>query len=146
MDTRSSSLTAPSGTSSAAESGRAAFRGARLLAGAYLGLSVLTLAVIALFHNHASMVDSAAWVRATIVVASSAVTYLCAVAAERGSRGAYRRLRILSLVMVAAIVVLVALPGSLPLWLKAEQSACGVLLLAIVVMVNGRDARALFGR
>lgn len=132
--------------SSTADSGRAAFRGARLLAGAYLGLSAATLAVIAAFHNHPSMVDSAAWVRATIVVASAAVTYLCTVAASRGSRSAYRRLRIISAVMVAAIVAIVSLPGLLPTWLRFEQGACGVLLLAIVLIVNGRDARALFAR
>lgn len=121
-----------------------AFRAAKLLAGGYLLLSVLTLAAIVLLRDDSSAVNAAVWIRGTIVAVSALLTYLFAVRAARGSRRAYLRLRIVSAVMVVAIVVIVALPGTFPLWLKIEQSVCGVLLLCLVAIVNGRRARSAF--
>ncbi len=46
--------------------------------------------------------------------------------------------------MVAAIVVIVAPPGTFPPWLKLEQAACGLLLIGVVVLVNGRRLRSSF--
>jgi len=45
-----------------------------------------------------------------------------------------------------AVVVIVALPGTFPVWLKIEQSACGALLLGVVLLVNGRQLRSEFAR
>ena len=112
----------------------------------YLAVSVLTLAVIVLLRNDASVVNPAVWIRGTIVAASSVLTLAFAAGAARGSRGAYRRLRIITAVMPVAIVVIIALPGTFPLWMKVEQAVCGVLLLGVVAIVNGRDMRASFAR
>ncbi|MGW2483946.1 hypothetical protein ACWCWQ_29415 [Streptomyces sp. NPDC001571] len=120
------------------------FRGAKALVGAYFGISVLTLAVIVLLRDDSAEVNSAVWVRATVVAVSALVTLLCAVRAARGSRAAYRRLRIISAVTVVAIAAVVALPGTFPAWLKAEQAVCGVFLLAVVALINGKHMRALF--
>jgi hypothetical protein len=46
--------------------------------------------------------------------------------------------------MVAAIAVIIALPGTFPLWMKIEQGVCGLILLGVVVIVNGRRLRSLF--
>jgi hypothetical protein len=54
------------------------------------------------------------------------------------------RLRIISIVTTVAIVVIVALPGTFPVWLKIEQSACGVLMLGVALLANGRTARSRF--
>lgn len=118
------------------------FRPVLLLTGAYAALSVLTLVVIVLFRNHPAMVTDAVWVRATIVFASSLLTFAFARSAARGSRKGLLRLRIVSAVMLVAIVVIVALPGLFPLWLRIEQAACGLLLLGVAVLVNGRRLRA----
>ena len=64
--------------------------------------------------------------------------------AGRGSRGAFRRLRIISIVTTVAIVVIVVLPGTFPVWLKVEQSVCGVLMLGVALLANGRTARSRF--
>jgi hypothetical protein len=112
----------------------------------YLAVSVLTLAAIVLLRNDASVVNPAVWIRGTIVAASSVLTLAFAAGAARGSRGAYRRLRIITAVMPVAIVVIIALPGTFPLWMKVEQAVCGVLLLGVVAIVNGRDVRASFAR
>ncbi|MFH8381543.1 hypothetical protein ACH4E7_11440 [Kitasatospora sp. NPDC018058] len=123
---------------------RQAFRTVRRLVTAYLGLSVLTLAAAFAFRSHTDVVTPAVWIRGTIVVASAAVTLLLAVRAAGGSRGAFRRLRILSAVMIAAIVAIIAVPGAFPVWMKIEQGLCGLALLGVAVVINGRRLRALF--
>ncbi|MBP2708587.1 hypothetical protein JOL79_32935 [Microbispora sp. RL4-1S] len=115
-----------------------------MLTGGYLALSVLTLMVVALLRDDTTMVNSAVWVRGTIVTVSAAFTYAFAVRAARGSRGAYRRLRVIAAVMVTAIVVIIALPGMFPVWMKLEQAACGLLLLGVVATAYGRHLRSVF--
>mgnify|MGYP001085544412 CR=1 FL=1 len=46
--------------------------------------------------------------------------------------------------MLVAIVAIVALPGTFPVWMKVEQSVCGALLLAVVVVANRPGVRAAF--
>jgi hypothetical protein len=122
-----------------------AFHRIRLLLGGYLAAGVLTLAAAAvLSRTDSSAVNAAVWIRGTFVAAGALVMFLCAGRAARGSRGAYRRLRILSAVTVAAIVAVVSLPGTFPLWMKADQVACGLVLVAIVAVTNSRAVRALF--
>jgi hypothetical protein len=122
----------------------ASFRAVKLLVGGYVTVSVVTLAAIVALHHHHRLVNSAVWVRGTIVAASALLTLAFTVRAARGSRGAYRRLRIISAVMVVAIVVIIALPGTFPMWMKVEQGACGLLLLGVVAIVNGGRVRSQF--
>lgn len=105
-------------------------RTAKRLTGAYLGLSVVTLVAIVLLRN-TSMVNDAVWVRGVIVAASAVLTYTFAARAARGSRRAHLRLRLVSGIMLVAIVVIIALPGTFPLWMKVEQGVCGLLLLGL---------------
>lgn len=122
----------------------AAFRSSKLLVGSYLAVSVLTLLIIVLLRGDTAAVNDAVWVRGSIVVASALVMFVCAVHAARGSRRSYRRLRIMSGVMVAAIAVIIALPGTFPLWMKIDQGVCGLALIGVVAVVNGRHLRAMF--
>ncbi len=123
---------------------RKAFRATTLLVGSYVALSVLTLVAIVLLRNDKTIVTYAVWVRGTIVVASSLLTLSFAARAARGSRKAFLRLRIVAGVMLVAIVVILALPGTFPLWLKVEQGVCGLLLLGVTILVNGKHLRSLF--
>ena len=41
-------------------------------------------------------------------------------------------------------MVIIALPGTFPLWMKVEQGVCGFLLLGVIGIVNGRHLRSLF--
>ncbi len=125
-------------------SSRSAWRGTAVLAGTYLGISVLTLAAIVLLRNHPGIVNPAVWIRGTIVVASALLTVALTRRAASGSRPAFRRLRIVSAVMVVAIAVIIALPGTFPLWMKIEQGVCGLVLLCVVVLVNGTRLRSTF--
>ncbi|WP_019631900.1 hypothetical protein [Actinomadura atramentaria] len=121
-----------------------ALRATKLLTASYLALSVLTVAAVAALRDHHAIVDDAVWTRGVLVAVGSALTFRFAVRAARGVRAAYRRLRITSAVMLAAVVVIVALPGLFPVWFRVEQAACGLLLLGIVAFVNGGRLRARF--
>lgn len=121
-----------------------AFRIATVLAAIYLGISVLTMGAVVLLRDDASIVNAAVWIRGSIVVVSALVTFAIMRRTARGSRRAYLRLRIISAAMVVAITVIILLPGTFPLWMKIEQGGCGLLLLGIVVIVNGRHLRSLF--
>jgi hypothetical protein len=123
---------------------RAAFGNVQRLVGCYLGLSVLTLITIVLLRNHSALVNAAVWIRGSIVVASAVLMSVFTTRAARGSRGAYRRVRIISAVMVVAIVVIISLPGTFPLWMRIEQGVCGLLLVGVVAQVNGSQLRSLF--
>jgi hypothetical protein len=123
---------------------RTAMRDVIRLVGCYLGLSLLTLAAVVLLRDDPAVVNTAVWVRATIVAASAAVTAVVAAQAARGSRRGYLRLRIVSAAMLVAIVVIVALPGLFPVWLRLEQGVCGLLLAGVVVIANRTRVRALF--
>jgi hypothetical protein len=84
------------------------------------------------------------WVRGTIVVASALLMASFVARAGGGSARAFLRLRLVSAIMVVAIVVIIAVPGAFPLWMKIEQGVCGVLPLCVVALVNGRRLRSSF--
>lgn len=121
-------------------------RTVKLLVGAYVALSVLTLVAIFLLRNNHSIVNDAVWVRATIVVLSSLLTLMFTLQAGRGSQRGFLRLRIVSAVMLVAIGVIIWLPGLFPLWLRLEQGVCGLALLGVVILVNGRQLRSEFSQ
>lgn len=123
---------------------KAAFRGVKLLVGTYVTISALTLVAIVLLRNHANLVTDTVWVRGTIVVATSLLMASFVARAARGGRRAFLRLRIASAVMVVAIVAIIAVPGAFPLWMKIEQGVCGVVLIGVVALVNGKHLRTLF--
>jgi hypothetical protein len=123
-----------------------AFRTIKTLAGGYLAISLASVVAIVALRQHAAEVNSAVWTHGIIVAASAVLTFLVALRAARGSRGAFRRLRIISVVLVVAIAVIIALPGDFPLWMKAEQGVCGLLMLWVAVLANGRHLRSLFAR
>jgi hypothetical protein len=104
----------------------------RALFAAVLVLSVGTLGVAAVVGG-----GDAVWVRGVIVTVIAAVLILLARRAYQGSRGAFRRMRIMSIVAPIAIVVIVALPhDGFPVWMKAEQAVVGVLFVAVAVMLR----------
>lgn len=123
---------------------RTALGGVKLLLAGYLAISLLTFVAIVLLRGDASAVNDAVWVRGTIVLGSALLMSAFAVRAARGSRAAYRRLRLTSAAMVVAIAVIISLPGLFPLWMRIEQGICGLVLLAVVVLVNGRRVRSSF--
>ena len=123
---------------------RSAFHTLLLLVGGYLALSLVTLGTIFALRNHGSIVNSAVWTRGSIVAGAALVMFLATLRALSGSRSAYIRVRIMSAAMVVAIAVIVALPGVFPDWLKLEQGVCGLVLVGVVAVANGKHLRSVF--
>lgn len=123
---------------------QAALRTVTALIGTYLGISAATLVAIILLRDNPAIVNTAVWIRGTVVVASAALMFAFARRANAGAPRAFLRVRLISAIMVVAIVVIIALPGTFPLWMKLEQAVCGALLVVVVVLVNGRRLRTYF--
>jgi hypothetical protein len=117
------------------------------LVSVYLTLSLLTIAIAIVFRGDLALVNSAVWIRGSIVAVTAALMLRFAVGARSGNPRAYLRLRITSAVMVVAIaVILVAIPGDFPLWMRIEQATCGALLIVVVVLANRSGIRAVFAK
>ncbi|MFD1543470.1 hypothetical protein [Nonomuraea guangzhouensis] len=121
-----------------------AFRRMKVLVGCYFVLSVLTLVAAYVLRDDPAMVNDTVWIRGAIVAVASSLMYAFVTGTARGRRRAYLRLRITSALMVVAIAVLISIPGLLPMWMRIEQGVCGLLLLGVVLIVNGRHLRSLF--
>ena len=105
------------------------------LLGAYLVVSWVTVALVAVFSaTSPGLVTPQAWVRTIIVAATSVLTFVFGLRAARRRPRALLRLRIAtSIIFVAIVGVIFFLP--LPLWVLLEQILCGVLLLLVVILV-----------
>jgi hypothetical protein len=125
---------------------RATFRPMLVLLAGFLAVSTAMEAVLVVQSATGTIVDSAIWIRCSLVLASSVVLLAIAAAAARGSRGAWRRLRIISPIVVVAVIVIVSIPGFLPDWVRLEQAVCGALVLPVAILVNLPRMGALFPR
>jgi hypothetical protein len=72
------------------------------------------------------------------------VTYWLTGLASRGSRSAYLRVRLVSVVVPTAIVAIDLIPGALPPWFIALQVAGALALAPTAFIVNSRELRAGF--
>jgi len=123
-----------------------AFRNVKLLIIAYFAIATIALIATYLMRNDSAEVNANVWGRCVSVVLSSAVLYVFAVLASRGVRWAYRRLRVVSIFVPIAIVYIIVAPGLYPLWMKLEQGVCGIIVIALALVINGRHLRSLFSR
>ena len=136
--------TVPTNTVTVESRGATALRATTILAAAYAGVSVVTLIAVILLRNNPDIVNVAVWIRGCFAAASGVTLTLFGISAARGSRPAYRRVRIISVVIVVAIAAIILLPGTFPLWMKIEQGVCELLLIGVVILANRRNVRAQF--
>ena len=115
---------------------RSRFRPVLVLLTAFLVISCAMEAVLAVQSATGVTVESAIWVRCSLVLGSSVVLLLIGVRAARGSRAAWIRLRIITVVVVVAVIVIVSIPGFLPDWVRVEQAVCGALVLPVAIILN----------
>ncbi len=123
---------------------KSAFQTIKTLVGLYVLLNLGTLVVAFVLRNKPDLVTDAVWVRGTILFITSLLLFSFASQLSKGARKAYLRVRILSAILFASVVVILAIPGDFPMWMKLEQTVCGLLLLGIVVIVNGNHLRTMF--
>ncbi|KPC62258.1 hypothetical protein [Streptomyces chattanoogensis] len=107
-----------------------------------LGVAVLLVDVILSVKGH--KVSSFMWGRTGGVLASAVVAYWLTGLAARGSRSAYLRVRIMSVVAPLAIVAIDSIPGALPPWFVAMQIAGALVLAPAAFLTNGSGLRAAF--
>lgn len=117
---------------------------ARVLLGGYAAVGVLTLLAIVVFSGNSGIVTDAVWIRGSILAVASLVTFAIGVSMAKGSRGNYRRVRIIALAQVVAIIVIESVPGAFPVWFKIANGVCGVLLVIVVLLTFARTVRATF--
>ena len=122
---------------------RAAFRPVLALVWTFVALSAAMVAFLAVLTAVGVGVDIAVWVRCSIVFGSSVLLLIFGIGAARGSRNALLRLRIVAPIIVAAVVVIVSIPGFLPDWVRIEQAVCGLLVLPVAIIANLPRTRAL---
>ncbi|MBN9183981.1 MAG: hypothetical protein BGO15_00025 [Microbacterium sp. 71-23] len=115
---------------------RAAFRPIVGFVIAFVAVSAAMIAFLVGIAATGTGVDTAIWIRCSLVLASAVLLLVFAVGAARGSRSAWVRLRIVSPIVVVAVIVIVSIPGFLPDWVRVEQAVCGLLVLPVAVMTN----------
>ncbi|MEU0507882.1 MULTISPECIES: hypothetical protein [Amycolatopsis] len=117
---------------------------ARVLLGGYAAVSVLTLLAIVVFSGDPGIVTDAVWIRGSILAVASLVTFALGVSMAKGSRSSHRRVRIIALAQVVAIIVIECVPGAFPVWFKIENGVCGTLLIIVVLLTFARTVRTTF--
>ena len=117
------------------------FKPIKVLIACYVGLGVLGFATAVLLRDQPHLVNTAVWVRSTIVLVTSAATYLFAERASRGDRLSFLRLRVASIAVPLAIVVLIALPDPFPVWMKAQQGLCALVVAGVAILANRPSIR-----
>ncbi|MET9633767.1 hypothetical protein ABZX92_40540 [Lentzea sp. NPDC006480] len=117
---------------------------AKKLLGGYAAVSVLTLLAIVVFSGDPDVVTDAVWIRGSILAVASLVTFALGVSMAGGSRSNYRRVKIIALAQVVAVVVIESIPGSFPIWFKIANGVCGALLVIVVLLTFARSVRATF--
>jgi hypothetical protein len=104
---------------------------------AVLILSLITLGIAATVGG-----TSAVWIRGSIVAVIGALLIVFAGRSYRGSRGAYRRMRLMTTVAPVAILVIIAIPhDGFPTWMKIEQALVGILMAAAATMLARKSLR-----
>jgi hypothetical protein len=121
-------------------------RRVRLFCGAYLAVSLAAVAALVLHRYDHVAAGASAWTHGIIVAAAALASFSASILAGRGRRGAFIRLRVMSVALVLAVIVIAALPGSFPLWMKLAEVLGAALMAVVAVTVNGSTLRAHFAR
>jgi hypothetical protein len=117
---------------------------ARVLLGGYAALSVRALLAIVVFSGNPDVVTGAVWIRGSVLAVASLITFALGVSMATGSRSNYRRVQIIALAQVVAVVVIECIPGAFPVWFKVENGVCGALLVIVVLATSARSVRTAF--
>ncbi len=121
-----------------------ATRGIKMFVGGYVAISLGAILALIALHNHPAQATQEAWVHGIIVAATALLVAIFTRGTLKGNPRAYLRLRISSSVMIIAIAVTSAIPGDFPVWMKVEQTICGLLLIGLAVVLNRKNTRAFF--
>ncbi|AKU15856.1 hypothetical protein [Luteipulveratus mongoliensis] len=107
----------------------------RIFISVFAAVSAATLVVAYVLRDHADEVTSTVWIRGSLVLLSSLALLWFASRAAAGHERSFVRLRLISVVVLVALVVMAALPGVLPTWMRVEHVIGAALMLAVVIRV-----------
>jgi len=111
----------------------------RLLVGGYVAISFGAIVALIALHYHPAQASQEAWVHGIIVAAMSLLMTRFAMGTIQGKDRMLLRLRITSTIMIIAIAITSAIPGDFPVWMKIEQSVCGLLLIALAFVLSRKN-------
>jgi hypothetical protein len=151
---RSPSRSSPGGRFAAAGSGGMldhvmrtdAFVPIKILVACYFGLAVLGFGAAIVLRDQPRLVNTDVWVHSGVLMVTSSLMYLAATLAARGSRSAFLRLRVASILVPLAIVVLIVLPDPFPVWMKVQNGLCALTVAGVALLANRSAVRAQFAR
>lgn len=112
----------------------------RLLIG-FLAMSVGLAIATFLLRDH---VQGVVWGRVIGLMVASPLYLFFANRMAAGRRWAYVRLKVLSVIGTIGITLLVSLPGPYPAWMRIEQGAQGLILLALAAVLTRPAIKARF--
>ncbi|GAA1776646.1 hypothetical protein [Actinomadura chokoriensis] len=107
----------------------------------YAGLSTAALVAVIVASSSGHTVNTFMWVRAILLPVVAVAVHRMAVAASRGSRRAFERLRAVAVAMPVAIVGVDLIPGVCPAWYTAVQVACMLPVLHVALILRRATAR-----
>ena len=122
------------------------FRAIRALCWTYLAATVATVAFLAWKNDDHALVTQHAWGHEVILLVFAVVLVRVAGRAAAGNPRAYLRLRIVAIVVAVASLVVAAIPGFLPEWMRVEQLLYGILVAAVAVLAHRPAVRRSFAR
>lgn len=128
---------------SATQANQPTLRKLKAFALMYVCVNAAAFAAIIALRHKTGQVNDTVWIRGTILFATSLLLFAFTNHITRGSRKALLRVRIIATILLASVIVLLVVGHQLlPLWMKLEQAVCGLLLLGIVILVNGKPIRS----
>jgi hypothetical protein len=103
---------------------------------AFTVFSALALTATAAMAVTGHTVNTFMWVRGLLLPIIAVVLYRMSIAAARGSRRAFDRVRTLTLILPIAIIAVDLIPGVCPLWYAALQTLCMLPVIAAAVITR----------
>jgi hypothetical protein len=96
-------------------------------------LSSIALTLTIAAAGGGQTVNTFMWVRGILLLVIAVLLYRTTLAAARGSRRAFDRVRTLSLITPIAIIAVDLIPGVCPLWYAALQTLCMIPVIVAAV-------------
>ncbi|MFI1676935.1 hypothetical protein [Streptomyces sp. NPDC020607] len=107
----------------------------------YVALSAVALLAVVAVAGAGHQVNTFMWVRAVLLPVVAVLMHRMTVAASRGSRRAFERVRTLAVVMPIAIIAVDLIPGVCPPWYTVTQTVCMLPVIRVAFLIRGPASR-----
>lgn len=111
----------------------------KALVAVYVGVALTGIGFTLLFRDNPQLVNQAVWIRDWGMLGSAVVLAVGTHFASRGGSRSLLRLRLASVIIPVAIVVLIALPDPFPVWMKVQQAAGALAMVGVAILAFQRQ-------